>query len=215
LKLGSDLELLARRAAEAGRNQIAIAFYDRANRLRKLVRIDDPKNAGCACFMAKNFNALSSLYEKEGNDDEALKAKLAEVEIREDQVEIEPESGWEEVLATNALELAQLYSKRGEARSALLYATRAVAIRGNAASSHSADSQLRRLYAEALENTAKYAHATALVLPKSRKISAIARLRMALTAGDAEKTKGPARRPGLAGATGASPRTSTASPGRA
>jgi hypothetical protein len=169
LGLASNLELLARRASGAERYATAIQLYERANMLRRLVRIDDPKNANCACFMATNFNSMSAIYTKMGAQDDALRTKRAAVEIHEEQAELFPEAGWESTVASEALELAELYAKRREPRSALFYARRATEIRGVSASDPSADSRVRILYATALENSSNYAHSTALVAAGERK----------------------------------------------
>ena len=168
LKLAGHLELLARRASGAARNTAATALYERANKFRRLVRIDDPKNADCACLMATNFNAMSTLYAKMGADDEALQTKRAAVEIHEEQVQLLPEAGWETALASRALELAALYAKQYEPRSALIYALRAAEMRRASASDHSADLKIRIEYAAALEAVSEYAHTTARGLGSSR-----------------------------------------------
>jgi tetratricopeptide (TPR) repeat protein len=169
LELASNLELLARRASGAERYATAIQLYERANTLRRLVRIDDPKNANCACFMATNFNSMSAIYGKMGAQDNALRAKRAAVEIHEEQAALFPDADWETIVASEALELADLYGKRREPRSALFYAQRATEIRASSASDPSADSKIRILYAAALEDTSIYAHSTALLVAGEQK----------------------------------------------
>jgi hypothetical protein len=168
LMLAQRLEQLAQRAVDAKRDTAAIALYENANELRKRVRMDDPKNADCACRMATNFDSLSSIYARIGKEDDALRTMLAAVNINEEMLQVDPGARWEASLAATALKLAELYGKRAEPRSALLYAQRASTLRSAIASNYSADSKDRIFHAAALEAVARYAHSTAAALPRSR-----------------------------------------------
>jgi tetratricopeptide (TPR) repeat protein len=156
LNLAASLERVARRAYQNKRPETAKLFA-RANALRTTVRVQDPQNSECACQIASNFHSIASFEKGRGRLDEAVQAMLRALQISEELAALEPHQNWSRDVASRDLALATLFHERDELRLALMYARPAVSIRAAVAARHSATSDERKAYAEALEAQSLYA----------------------------------------------------------
>ena len=156
LNLAASLERVARRAYQNKRPE-TVRLFRRANALRTTVRVQDPQNSECACQIASNFQSIASFEKGRGRLDEAVPAMLRALQISEELEALEPHQNWSRDVAARSLALATLFHERDELRLALMYARPAVAIRAAVAARHSATSDERKAYAEALEAQSLYA----------------------------------------------------------
>jgi hypothetical protein len=156
LNLAASLERVARRTYQNKRPETARLFR-RANALRTTVRVQDPQNSECACQIASNFQAIANFEKGRGRLDEAVQAMLRSLQISEELDALEPHQNWSRDVAARSLALATLFHERNELRLALMYARPAVSIRAAVAARHSATSDERKAYAEALEAQSLYA----------------------------------------------------------
>src|ERR1700704_4619885 len=156
LNLAASLERVARRAYQNKRPE-TVKLFGRANALRTTVRIQDPQNSECACQIASNFHAIANFEKGRGRLDEAVQAMLRALQISEELDALEPHQNWSRDVAARSLALATLFHERNELRLALMYARPAVSIRAAVAARHSATSDERKAYAEALEAQSLYA----------------------------------------------------------
>jgi tetratricopeptide (TPR) repeat protein len=147
---------VARRTYQNKRPETARLFR-RANALRTTVRVQDPQNSECACQIASNFQAIANFEKGRGRLDEAVQAMLRSLQISEELDALEPHQNWSRDVAARSLALATLFHERNELRLALMYARPAVSIRAAVAARHSATSDERKAYAEALEAQSLYA----------------------------------------------------------
>lgn len=156
LRLANEIGTIAAVLAQIpGRERAAISLYEYANTLRIAVRLDDLKNAQCACAMAHNYREISKIELKLGNSDAALASEHRALRIYEELDRLE--QGWSPFVAVTSQAIAKLYGDQREPRSALQHALIVLDIRRGANDHHSADSDKRLEYAEALEATAAHA----------------------------------------------------------
>jgi hypothetical protein len=158
LRNAGGLEQLAEYVRGKGRHDTAIAYYERAIALRQQVRVEDRKNAECACAIAWAYEHISDIEWSRGEWDKAIASMHRAHQIRED-LNIEEPGNWSSEVARSALRLSEIYDQKGESSSALLYAKQASMLREQTATLHSADSGERQSYAAALEAVAQYAKA--------------------------------------------------------
>src|SRR5262249_20197214 len=156
LTLAASLERVARRAYQNKRPE-TVKLFRRANALRTTVRFQDPQNSECACQIASNFHSIANFEKARGRLDEAVPAMLRALQISEELDALEPHQNWSRDVAARSLALATLFHERNELRLALMYARPAVSIRAAVAARHSATSDERKAYAEALEAQSLYA----------------------------------------------------------
>ena len=154
LALAQNLEAAAARAAQRSRGRTAIELLWKAISERQVVHTEDPKNAACACLIAKDLEKIAeierNLYTESGTEADADAA----VDAMQRAIKIYEDLGRNELVAPAALQLAEMYRERGEPRSALLNARKAVNIKREVAALDSASSKTRMDYAHALEQQA-------------------------------------------------------------
>ena len=148
LDLASELEGAAARAVA----EDAIRLLERANSVRTQVRLDDPKNSECACFIARNLEDISRTEGARGNSDAALLAMQRALQMSQDLNVLEP-GKWDNSVVSRAQALSRLHANRGEHQLAVLYAGVALDVRRAAGERHSATSTERIAHAEYLALT--------------------------------------------------------------
>src|SRR5262249_50274528 len=139
------------------KGQGTVKLFGRAKGLGTTVRVQDPQTSECACQIASNFHSIANFEKARGRLDEAVQAMLRSLQISEELDALEPHQNWSRDVATRSLVLARLFQERNELRLALMYAHPAVSIRAAVAARHSATSDERKAYAEALEAQSLYA----------------------------------------------------------
>ena len=157
LAMATNLDRLTSVSVQSSKLDNALSYTREAISTREQVLIDDPKNAGCECEIAVNYEFLSLVLEAKRDRDGSLKAQETALTIRRKMAKAEPmEQRWQRALAQNLLRTSLLQLANGHP-DALSNAKEAVALRRSFAEKDGQSVQLADELIDALKNAASVA----------------------------------------------------------
>jgi tetratricopeptide (TPR) repeat protein len=114
LAIATNLDRLMSVSAQVNKLDEALRYTREAIAIREQVLRDDPKNAGCECEIARNYETIGIILDAQNDPDGARAAHETALTIRRKMAKAEPtQKRWQHFLAKNLVRTSRLQATKG------------------------------------------------------------------------------------------------------